>query len=519
MKARPIRHNSNQKAVEIVFTSAFDLLRASHSDEARINVDNNNNNNNNSNQIDKLFPQKQKDEGKESNANGLAKERSSLSIWQQKEAEEPAIKSLCFPFFLKSDQIKAVEAWMENGQRGSLIYGSGTGKTEIAFECARQAAEYSGKKYFQILIVLPRIVLIEQNYRRLVKYGVSKEKIGRYFGEQKEIREITLCTYHSLKNALDLVRGADMIIFDEVHLASSTARTFSAIFDIVSRKEDNDNNDKNDGDTKALLGLTATIDEVDERNHTIMTVLPPVRKYLIQDAVKDGRLARPIIIPLKVGLTEREQAFYDMYSEKIRKISSRFQRYDFQGMMALLRTGGFPSWQARAWFLNVRKRKMLLAAADKKLARAAELIAEKHQRRQKVMVFSETLDSVRKLKKILANKGIESVIIDGSMPSFKRQRILSQWGNRFFALLSVHTLEIGYDVPEVDAEIILASTSNMNQVVQRIGRVLRKFRDKEHAFVYVVYVADTKDDNMFSTFKKAIEATAAKDFDGYTDTI
>lgn len=498
MKARP-NHN-NQKAMEIVFTSAFDLLFNPPSGEARLNVDN-------PSALAEIFPQTQKEE-EERNECGFARERNLPHLWQQKEVEEPAIKSLRFPFCLKADQIKAVEAWMENGQRGSIIYGSGTGKTEIAFECARQAAEHSGKQYFQILVVLPRIVLIEQNYRRLVKYGISREKIGQYFGEQKEIREITLCTYHSVKNALDLVRGADMIIFDEVHLASSTARTFSAILGIVSRKENNG------GRAKALLGLTATIDEQDERNYTIISVLPPVRKYLIQDAVRDGRLARPIIIPLKVTLTEREQAFYDMYSEKIRRISARFQRYDFRGMMALLKLGGFPSWQARAWFLNVRKRKSLLAAADNKLARAAELIAEKHRDRQKVMVFSETLDSVRKLKKILADKGIESVIIDGSMPSLKRQRILSQWGTKFYSLLSVHTLEIGYDVPEVDVEIILASTSNMNQVVQRIGRVLRKFRDKEHAFVYVVYVADTKDNSMFSTFKKAIESTAVKDLDG-----
>lgn len=34
----------------------------------------------------------------------------------------------------------AVDAWVSNGYRGSIIYSTGTGKTEIAFECAKRRA-------------------------------------------------------------------------------------------------------------------------------------------------------------------------------------------------------------------------------------------------------------------------------------------------------------------------------------------------------------------------------------------
>ena len=50
----------------------------------------------------------------------------------------PSISSLKFPFDLKDDQIAAVDAWMENNNRGTILYSTGTGKTEIAFECARR---------------------------------------------------------------------------------------------------------------------------------------------------------------------------------------------------------------------------------------------------------------------------------------------------------------------------------------------------------------------------------------------
>ncbi len=411
---------------------------------------------------------------------------------QENDGRYPAILNLTFPFKLKPDQLNAVDAWLLNKCRGSIIYSSGTGKTEIAFECAKRAAETSGTPRFNVLMLVPRIVLIEQNYNRLVRYGIPAKYIGRYFGEQKDICEITVSTYQSAVANLDIVKKADMIILDEVHLASATAQSYGRIFDIIPHDS-----------KKALLGLTATIDESDPKNQLITSILPPTRRYLIKDAVADGRLAKPVIIPVKVKLTEREQKSYNEYSMKIRTISARFKRYDAKAMMELAKQGGFPSWQAKAWFSNVRKRKALLASAQNKLAAAVELIKKEHPN-QKIMVFSETLDSIRALKQHLITNGIKAMLIDSSMPSVRRQRILSEWGKRFYPLLSVHTLEIGYDVPEVAIEIILATTSNMNQIIQRAGRVLRKVEGKEYAFIYVIYVSDSRDDSTLASVKGAI---------------
>jgi superfamily II DNA or RNA helicase len=447
---------------QIEFVSALDLL-------ANSNLKNNNYSSVQDNSSDHVFP-----------TNGRV-----------------AISDLEFPFALKPDQIKAVESWMANQYKGSVIYGSGTGKTEIAFECAKRLAELKSmdnrvNQHFNIVFLVPRIVLVEQNYARLTRYEVSPINIGKYFGEEKQIREITICTYHSALSNLKVVRRADMIIFDEVHLARGA---FGRIFDAISA-------DRN----KALLGLTATIDENDPKNAAILSLLPPVRKYLIKDAVADKRLARPIFFPIKVALTEEEQTLYDEYSTKIRNISKRLNTYDAKGMMVLMKLDGFPRWQARAWFLNVKKRKQLLASSDDKLKAALDLITDKHSG-QKVMVFSETLESIRSLKHLLKSRGIESALIDSKTPSLRRQKILSEWGKRFHALLSVHTLEIGYDVPEVRVEIILATSSNMNQIVQRIGRVLRKVEGKDSALVYLIYVSDTKDNNILTVVRNAIEAS------------
>ncbi|MCD6037880.1 MAG: putative helicase, partial [Nitrososphaeraceae archaeon] len=246
----------------------------------------------------------------------------------------PCILNLKFPFKLTKDQSEAIEAWVSNKCRGSIIYSTGTGKTEIAFECARRRAEeklhhsnvsrnsslnnnndstcHYNNIIPSLLFLVPRIVLVEQNFKRLLEqnfkrllsYHIPKESIGVYFGERKEIREITISTYQSIINNLGLIHNSDMIIFDEMHLLTDSAITLRNIFDLL-REEDNSAN------KKALLGLTATIDEQHPNYNTVVSLLPPVKKYMIREAVEDGRLAKPIVIPIKVKLTFEEKKLYD----------------------------------------------------------------------------------------------------------------------------------------------------------------------------------------------------------------
>ncbi len=402
-----------------------------------------------------------------------------------------AISSLKFPFKLTKDQIEAVDAWTTNGYRGSIIYSTGTGKTEIAFECAKRAAEaLDDNSSFNILFLVPRIVLVQQNINRLIKYGIPVDRVGAYFGERKEIREITISTYQSAIGDLDLINNSNMIIFDEVHLVSDTARTLRKVLTAADPK-------------KPLLGLTATIDEQDPRYNTILSLLPPVRRYMIGDAVRDKRLARPVVIPIKVDLTHDEKKIYVGCSIKIRNISGYLHTSDPKSITSMLRRGGRTAGLAKTWFANVKERKNLINCAKNKLLAAVDIIATKHPS-ERIMVFSETIESIEKLKGMLQNTGIKSMLIDSKLNSKKRQTILSEWGKEFFPLLSVHTLEIGYDVPEVRVAIILATSSNMNQIVQRIGRTLRKIAGKDTALIYTIYLSHTHD---FGTLKMVRQAT------------
>ncbi|MDP8907415.1 MAG: DEAD/DEAH box helicase [Thermoproteota archaeon] len=402
---------------------------------------------------------------------------------------------------MTNDQENAITAWIKNRYKGSIIYSTGTGKTEIAFECARRAAinkclflkkdNNTNLDDFKILFLVPRIILIEQNIERLIRYNIDKESIGAYFGEKKNEREITISTYQSVINNHILIKNSDMVILDEVHFISDTAFSYTKLFKII--KED---------PKKMILGLTATINELDPKYQEIIKTIPPVRRYLIKEAVDDGRLAKPEIISIEVSLTNAEKDTYDKTSELIRNISYKLNAYEPSIITKILYQGGIRSKYAKEWFSQVRIRKDLLNSSQNKLEKAVQIIKKHHN--EKSMIFSETIESISKLKIILEKKSIPSEIIHSKIKIKDRKAILEKWGKDFFPLLSVHTLEIGYDIPQVGIAIILSNTSNINQIAQRIGRVIRKTEAKDKALIYVIHVKETRDNKIVKMVDKAV---------------
>ncbi len=408
---------------------------------------------------------------------------------------------LKFPFELKKDQRDAVDEWINKKGKGSIIYSTGTGKTEIAFECARKMASLIRKQnplmVFKILFLVPRIVLIEQNINRLIKYGIKKEKIGVYYGEKKDIKEITFSTYQSIIKNFDLLRQSDMIILDEMHMVSETAKKLSKIFDVLY-----DNYDK------LILGLTATIDENDPRYSKIMKLIPPVKKYMIKEAVNDGRLSEPLVILKPVKMNSEEQRIYEQTTSIIKDISLKLKASNPLIVSKLLKTGGQRARLAKLWFASVHKRKKLLNETNSKLNESVNIV--KSHPKEKIMIFSETIESINSISEILKKNKIPSEVIHNKIKTKQRQDILDSWGKNYFVLLSVHTLEIGFDIPSVSIAIIVSNTKNVHQLVQRIGRVIRKTDEKSQSLIYVVYVDDTKDKNILNLVRTSLQSNSIK---------
>jgi superfamily II DNA or RNA helicase len=224
---------------------------------------------------------------------------------------------------------------------------------------------------------------------------------------------------------------------------------------------------------------------------------------MIRDAVSDGRLAKPQVVSIPVNFTELEKKIYIETTNKISFLSRKLGAFDPKKITIILFEGGYNSKLAKLWFENVRKRKELLSSAQNKMLSAANIV--KNHPSEPIMIFSETIDSLIKLEKTLESIGIASRSIHNKIPVTQRKKILEDWGKEYFPLLSVHTLEIGYDIPDVRIAIIISNSSNFNQVAQRIGRVIRKTSKKNYALIYVIYIRDSKDSSTLKMVKSTID--------------
>ena len=64
------------------------------------------------------------------------------------------------------------------------------------------------------------------------------------------------------------------------------------------------------------------------------------------------------------------------------------------------------------------------------------------------------------------------------------------------ALVTCKALDEGFDYPEIDAALILSSSSSRRQRIQRMGRVLRITANKQNALIVTVYSSKTEFDKL-----------------------
>jgi len=115
----------------------------------------------------------------------------------------------------------------------------------------------------------------------------------------------------------------------------------------------------------------------------------------------------------------------------------------------------------------------ILSNTAPKIARTLEIIESDPS--IPTLVFSLSVKSIEVLTEKLAEKGIRAQTITHELHDRAlRQEIVDGFGKDYNVLLSVATLEIGFNVPNAGREILMASTGRLTRTEQRLGRVLRR---------------------------------------------
>jgi DNA repair protein RadD len=103
---------------------------------------------------------------------------------------------------------------------------------------------------------------------------------------------------------------------------------------------------------------------------------------------------------------------------------------------------------------------------------------------KRAIVFAVSIEHSRNIAQQFRDAGIAAAHVDGSMDSGARDAIVSDFTNGAITVLSNADLfGEGFDVPAVEAVILLRPTQSLSLHLQQIGRGLRPAPGKPHAII------------------------------------
>ncbi|MCK4830028.1 helicase-associated domain-containing protein, partial [bacterium] len=226
-------------------------------------------------------------------------------------------------FSLRKYQNEAVDSFYASGSKrggsGVIVLPCGSGKTIIGIRTMEKCSTMT-------LILTTNITALRQWREELLnKTTLTEDNIGEYSGEHKEIKPITIATYHILtyrKTKLSdfphfgLFNREEwgLIIYDEVHLLPAPVFRYTANIQ-----------------AKRRLGLTATLIREDGRESDVFSLIGP-KKYDVpwKDLEKQGWIATAACTEIRVPLpddlrieyaTARLRKKYRIASENPNKLS------------------------------------------------------------------------------------------------------------------------------------------------------------------------------------------------------
>jgi len=337
---------------------------------------------------------------------------------------------------LREYQRLAAESFVAGGS-GVVVLPCGAGKTVIGAAAMAQVGATT------LILVTTTVAARQWRAELLARTSLTEEEIGEYSGSVKQVRPVTIATYHVLTSRqrgeyphLKVFDAEDwgLIIYDEVHLLPAPVFRFTA--DIQSRRR---------------LGLTATLVREDGREGDVFSLIGP-RRYDVpwREMEAQGWIAPADCVEVRVTLPEDERMAYALADPE--------QRYR-------------------------------LAAATRVKAAIVAALTERHAP-DRVLIIGQYLDQLAELGELL-----RAPVIDGSVPVRRRQALFAAFRSGEERVLVVSKVaNFSIDLPEAGVAIqVSGSFGSRQEEAQRLGRVLRPKQDGRTARFYTIVARDTID--------------------------
>lgn len=380
---------------------------------------------------------------------------------------------------LRHYQSDAIQALKANNMRGIVEMATGTGKTRVALESLNWIKSQS-KKPLLALVLAPASVLVNQWNTELLNFFKVSPLVFGSSGTSRmdDLYSIThalnkaecqiipcVCTYDYALNPAFLstlfsAKGCELaIVCDEVHWIG--APTYSRIMEM---------------DFKYRIGLSATPSRLFDENGTAKIISyfgSVVFEYKLGQAIEDHFLSEFNYYPIFVPMLWEEMNEYLRLSKRISFTSKK-------------KTTDMSDGSKEITVLLNRRSKILKKAKNKVRAftRVVRDLMEKDTLKN-ALIFFEDKDQISDYLGILNRLCVSYSKLSGDENAYERKKTLDRFSKgEIDCIVSMKVLDEGVDLRKADKILLLASTSNPRQYIQRCGRVLRTYPNKPMARIY-----------------------------------
>ena len=385
---------------------------------------------------------------------------------------------------LRYYQKDAVAAWIDSSRIGILEMATGTGKTRTAKACIASTIELGS---LLSIVIAPyqhicdqwqkelsefEPLMISSNWRKKLAEAHTEVSLGRR-------KNLTLVAVKNTAGSEDFVNAIremysdfdnTLLVGDEVHWLGASAFRPALISEANFR-----------------LGLSATparyFDE-EGTDYLVEYFGGSVFKLSLGDALKitnqDGdRILSPYEYhPILVNLSEEELSNYRELSKKIAQCRNMDDQYDMRKQLENL--------------YNLRS--AISKSAESKIPAVRELLQSLPKPLSQCLIYCADSAQLNDVAVILHELRIDSQQITGEESTVssdkwngmnEREFLIHNFAKgQLGVLLAIRCLDEGVDIPSARIGIILASSGNVKEFIQRRGRLMRPFKDKDMAVIY-----------------------------------
>ena len=397
------------------------------------------------------------------------------------------------PFIqLRQYQQQAVANWFANKGRGTLKMATGSGKTITALVIATELHRKIGLQV--LLVVCPYRHLVTQWARECQKFNLepvlafesvrswqsqlSSELYNVHSGNQLFLTVVTTndtLMSSGFQSQLPYFPDKTLIVGDEAHNLGARRREESLPRRVGLR-----------------LALSATPERYfdDAGTQSLFDYFGPVLapEFTLKDAIQQGALVHYLYYPVLVELTDVEARAYAKLTRKI-------------GRALLFRGRDVEQVDSEDEELTplLMQRARMIGAADNKLEALRTLMAKRLNTQHTLFycgdgsVETKAVASLRQLQEVARILGVELgyrvSTYTAETPLEEREDLRHQFETgELQGLVAIRCLDEGVDIPAIKTAVILASSGNPRQFIQRRGRVLRPHPSKQRATLFDMIV-------------------------------